>query len=350
MTTSFLASLYGRTFALFLLILTLFYTFFDFLFSSTTFISANVALLYIAYTALATLKLSLPLSLILAALFVLLRLVSSQELCALYSLGLSKKSLLKPFFLVASLASLSYWGIQLTPLAYAYENASELKKNTILDRRTTNLLIKYNHNFVYIGSLSQVTKTATDLRIFEFSEGKLHRLTYAKEAQYANNGWNLSDVRRLTLPPQPTLGGKGYTEEKIVSLHTLENFRPKILDIIAQSRRYLSLVDAIETLWLFQGQDVVLNRVYASLYLTITTPLYFFGPFLILIALIPVTPRMGNIRQFAAKSVLIILGSWGAIFALQNMASSGVILPSLAILFPFFLLTGISILIFKRYP
>lgn len=344
----YIGILYLKSILLFFIGISLFYTFFDFLFSSISFSSANIALLYVAYTFIATFKMALPLSLILGALQTLVRLSSAYELPALMSLGLSRKKILIVFYGVLSCLAFLYWILQATPLAYAYENASSLKKNSQIEQRNDELLIKYHNHFIYIKTLFQLTQSANDMRIFEFEEGKLRKITYASRAQYTSQGWVLSDVKRITLPRDVVLGEQGFQREMLPSLTTLESFRPKILDIVSQSRRYLNLWDAFETIKLFWGQNIAIDRVYASIYLSFMTPLYPIGLIMLLVAFVPLTPRLGNLKLFSALSVVGILGTWGIIFALQNMASSGMIFPFWGIVFPCIFLLGLGLWKIKK--
>lgn len=308
--------------------------------------SANIQLLYACLLALSAISYTLPLSLIFAFISAFISLIRSNELVALYSVGVSKKQALAPPFLIALIITSVYVGLNFTPFAYATSYQRELLKNGNFTASTKDSFIKFDGKFVYIQSLSQ--KEMKGLYIFDIAGTSLKSATKAPLAHFDGKQWQLKDATTTTLPQQLELGGEGFKLESEPTLSSLPGFSPKNIEQASSTKTAINGTDALDFILTFKDEGVRLEGIKANFYNLVITP--FYAPFLICIFFyyMPVTGRFLNLAFASFAMVISTFVLWGALFVLSRLALNGTINPEIAIIAPIFCLVLYTIYLRRR--
>ncbi len=157
--TKYLLTKYLKYFFIILLSLELFFIGFDFLqYGDSLPSSANLQLLYILYNGFFILTITLPLSIIFAWIVTLTFLIKENTLISFYALGSSKKVVLFPIMMISILLTSTLILFQNTDLAYAVEQKNKILENKFFVNEKSNILLKYNNNFVYFQKLYPLEK------------------------------------------------------------------------------------------------------------------------------------------------------------------------------------------------
>jgi len=264
--------------------------------------------------------------------------IKSNNLVILHSFGYSKKDILKPFLIFSTIITSIYIVISGTDVAYFYDNANAIKKNEYNTNRTTNLFIRNGNQFIYIQSL--YTNSADGVNIFEFENSKLKKITYSKSAKYDGKAWELYDVKESKIESYKIVS------TDIKSIKTLHGFKPKVIDLVSEHKRYLSFIDAFDAIKVFH--NINLDRVFASIYITIFVP--FFAPIAIIIIFfnIKIHQRLFDIRLFSSITIFSTISLWGILYILQNIATSKNGNAEVVILLPMSILFIIGLYIYKK--
>jgi lipopolysaccharide export system permease protein len=238
--------------------------------------------------------------------------------------------------------------LQTTPLAYSYEQKSKILKNQFFVNEKSNILLKYNDNFVYFDKLYPLEKKATDIRIFKIKDNQLVETIIAKKAYYQNKKWYVIDAKIITRPEKLYWDDSKLTITYEKFLYTLKGFKPEIINNVYKSKVQYSISDAIYTILLFQKQNLNTNKIKAILYAKLFVP-FFVVPLVILIFVFSDTSgrffKMGQFISVGISSVLII---WGILFLLQKIAVANIVNAELALLVPIFILISYAWLQFEK--
>ena len=119
---------------------------------------------------------------------------------------------------------------------------------------------------------------AEHIKIFELENRALRSYYEAKTAIFANDVWRLSEVAYLLIGEELELGKSALTKTELTQLEVLKGFRPKVLDTFSQDKPTVSVLDAIDTLFISFEQGTNTTKMRAILYALVIVP--FFVPFL----------------------------------------------------------------------
>lgn len=298
--------------------------------------SANLVVLYLAFSASIGVGFILPLSVVLAFIICALGLIRSGELVAFYALGISKNAFIKPIFLLGILISFCFVVFQSTPLAYAkdYQNLlGRLESKNEMGNLST-IFVKYQNKFIYFLGFDRTKHTALLGHIFELDGSKLISKLDGFNITFKNGKWYSQNTTKTTLPAKIEFGKSGYKVENIGEYEILEGFEPEILSNLNRAATSYSIPHAIATIAQVKDESINLALIKSSLYLSVFFP--FFAPFMVVILYyyLPVMARFSGLALLSFGFVVATLCAWGVIYALSRLANSGTLSPELGIIAP----------------
>jgi len=308
----------------------------DYLMNGSSLNSFNIKILYAFSKWQEALNLLYPLAIIFGAIWTYISFVKNHTLSSFYALGVTRKELLKPFLLVSISTYFLFLALNFTSFATAHDTARKVQKNQYGVSKTEDLFFKYDDSFVYIGTLIPERYKIENLTIFKMKNDEVIETFTAKEAWYNIHEWVAFDVlkKRKVLDKE----GDSYLKvEKIVRLHTLKDYKPKILKSIYDGKE-LTLDEAIVAKRLLTNQGLSTEALRADIYSKIALPLFSIALIIILILSFPFHARYMNISATSMKALGGTLFTWGILFALQRIGENGTIMPELAIILPIVLL------------
>ncbi len=308
----------------------------DYLMNGSALTSFNIKILYAFSKWQEALNLLYPLSIIFGAIWTYISFVKNHTLSSFYALGFTRKELLTPFIIVATATYLLFLSLNFTSFATAHDTANKVYKNQYGVSKTEDLFFKYDDSFVYIGALIPERYKIEDLTIFKMKNNKVIETFTAKEAWYNIYEWVAFDVLKKTKVLDEK-GNQYLKVEKIVRLHTLKDYQPKILKSIYDGKE-LTLDAAIEAKRLLTNQGLSTEALRADIYSKIALPLFSIALIIILILSFPFHARYMNISATSMKALGGTLFTWGILFALQRIGENGTVMPELAIVLPIVLL------------
>jgi len=202
--------LYLKYIAIIFFALQIFYVGIDFLGANAKLPdSANLKFLYSVFIFGASMKISIPLCLVFAIIATKIHLIRANELIILYSLGATKKEVIKPFLKVSVTITFVYVLLFLTPFAYSEQKALSIKHNSYFTSITNNVFIKYNDYYIYMKQLFPFQKVAIDLIVFELKNNNLNRVIKSYSASFQNNKWQLNEGNIVTLAEVKDINSNG---------------------------------------------------------------------------------------------------------------------------------------------
>lgn len=311
--------------------------------------SANLQILYALFQGMNAVNYVLPLSIVFGMVVTYFGMIKSNELISMYASSISKRALVRPFFITSLGITFVYIGLNFTEFAYAYEYSSNLKKYNRISTSSEDLFLKHNNQYIYFKKLDPLKQVAYDVTIFEVDNVDLTKVIRASVASFIQNHWILEKVSIIHKPRITSLDDDGYHTESIDKLQTMENFKPKIMDNVYQSEYTLSISDGIDALRFFDAQGVNTSKIKATLFYQLFFP--FFAPFLIVI-LYYKAPAMGryfNMALIASSFAFITLVVWSGLFLLSRLAANGVVFAEIAILLPILFLLFIAAYFYSKH-
>lgn len=332
----YFSSFYLKYFFIVFLALELFFVAIDVLNNLTALPqSANLAVLFVVFSAASAVPFLLPLSLVFALIITLILLLRSGELVAFYALGVSKNALIKPVFIIACAITGLFVLLQCTPAAYARD-----VKRTILELGSqkyfslNSAFIKSKNNFIFFGQIDELNKTAPFAYVFEIKDGKLDKKVLANDVKFENGKWIAKTAYAQILPKDFALGKSSLAYEASLNYEVLEGFEPQVLSNLNRSATSYSVIHALTTIYQTAGDNINLALIKTSLYLSVFFP--FFAPLglLGLYYYAPAIPRYSNLALLGFGFVVSTLCVWGFLYALSRLSSSGTINAELAIIAP----------------
>lgn len=343
MLRRYIAWLYLKSFFIIFSALVVLFTGIDFLQSIKKLPdSASLKILYLSFQTFYGVEFLLGISLVFAMILTKVKLIKSSELVVLYALGYSKRDILKPFIYIALTITLILIALYNTPLAYAKDYASSIKKKMFYQNSTTNLFFKFNNLYIYFEELSPFTKEAFNVRVFEIKNEIVRTLIVSDKATFNHNAWHLQN------PTIVELSGNTIQRLKGENTNILDGFRPKILENIFEGKKEFTILDAIDSIALLRNQNLNTNKIESILYKMVIFPFFALAFIVILFLFVPISTRYANLALFSFLALLTSLVAWGGLLALSNLAISGVLSASVAILLPIALLMGLSGYIFWK--
>jgi len=310
--------------------------------------SANLQLLYVLYNSFFTLTLALPLSIVFGWIVTLVIFIKNNELVAFNALGSKSKDIYSPvvkisLFLISLLILL-----QVTPLAYSYEQKRKILNNEYFTSTKEDIFLKYNENYVYFKKLLPLEKKAEGIHIYKIENDDIIQSIVAKNAYFQNNKWYIVDAKIMNKPSEMNLETTKLDIRYEKFLNTLEGFKPKILDNVYESKSNFSILDAISALVLLSNQGINTDKIRAALYNQTIVSFFVIPILLLLYAYSSLNSRFFNMGKFTSVSIFGTLIIWGLFFMLFKFTSGGILIPEISILLPFILWIIGSLIFFNK--
>ncbi len=339
-----IALLYLRYFSIILIALGSFMVGFDLMENGSDLPdSANLILIYIMYKSFYAIDMMLPISLVFAMIAALVEMVRSNALAAYYAVGYSKNRILVPFATVAVVMISAHIALHATNFARANEFANNLRETSQFIRPTTNLFFTHEGNYIYFGELSPLTKTAEDIRIFSFVEGKLKSVLMAPSAVYGAEYWNIRKAHIVYPPNSLELNATGFVTENRQNVQALKNFKPKILDQVYEGKVNFTIGDGLDALTLLENQNVDVAKIETAMLRIFVTPWFALILMIMFYSYAPVSTRFLNLSLFSFGGILVTLIVWGLLFMLGELSSNKTIPPLGGTVIPIGALIGVLI-------
>jgi len=304
----------------------------DYLINGSSLSSFNIKVLYAFSKWQESLNLLYPLAIIFGAVWTYISFVKNHTLSSFYALGISRKEFLKPFLVVSISTYLFFLALNFSAFATANDTANSVQKNQYGVSKTEDLFFKYDNSFVYIGALIPQRYKIENLTIFKMKDNRVIETFTSPEAWYNIHEWVAFNVLKKTKVIDK-LGNQHLKVEKIVRLHTLRDYQPKILKSIYDGKQ-LTLDQAIMAKRLLKNQGLSTEALRADIYNKTVLPLFSIALIIILILSFPFHARYMNISATSMKALGGTLFTWGILFALHRIGENGTIIPELAIILP----------------
>lgn len=347
--TKYILKKYLLNFIIVLISLELFFVGIDFLqnFKSLP-NSANLQLLYLLYNAFFTLTLALPLSIIFGWIITLVLFIKNNELVAFNAVGSTRSKIYMPVVIISiSLISLLVL-LQATPLAYSYDQKRKISNGDYFTNTKADIFLKYNDNYVYFKKLLPLEKKAENIHIYKVKDNDITQTIIAKNAYFQNDRWYIVDAKVITKPSNLEKANAKLEVKYEKFLHTLDGFRPKILDNVYESKSNFSIFDAASALILLTNQGINTDKIRGALYNQIVVPFFVISLILLTFAFASLNSRFFNMGKFVSFSVFGTLIVWGIFFMLYKFTNGGILIPEVSILLPMVIWVLLSLYIYNR--
>ena len=333
--TKYILKKYLLHFIIVLISLQLFFVGMDFLQNTKSLpSSANLQLLYLMYNSFFTLTLTLPLSLVFGWILTLVIFVRNNELVAFTSLGAKRSNIYFPVVLISLFLLLVLISIQMTPMAYSYEQKKKILDGNYFTNTKSDIFLKYNDNFIYFKKLLPLQKQAEDIHIYKVKDKDIVETIIAKKAYFQNDKWYVVDAKIVKKPKELNFETSKLEVRYEKFLNTLEGFKPKILDNVYESKSNFSIIDAVSALVLLSEQDVNTDRIRAAIYYETIIPFFILPLIMLIFVFTSYNRRFFNIGSFTSFSIFGTLVIWGVFFMLHKFSNSGVMKPEFSLLIP----------------
>ena len=310
--------------------------------------SANLQLLYILYNSFFTLTLALPLSIVFAWVITLVVFIKNNEFVAFNAIGATNREIFSPVINISIFLLSLLIFLQMTPLAYSYEQKKKILDNEYFSNTKSDIFLKYNDYYVYFKKLFPLEKRAEDLHIFKIDQKDVVETIIAQKAYFQNNRWYVVDAKIIRKPKDLNVENSKLDIRYEKFLHTLDGFKPKILDNVYESKSDFSIFDAISAVILLEQQGIKTDKIRGILYNQIMVPFFVLPIILLIFAYASLNSRFFNIGKFTSISIFGTLIVWGVFFVLYKFTSGGVIIPEISILLPMILWVSISIYFYNK--
>lgn len=310
--------------------------------------SANLQLLYLMYNSFFTLTLTLPLSLVFAWIVTLVIFVRNNELVAFSSLGAKRFNIYSPIICISSALLVVLILIQMTPLAYSYEQKSKILEGNYFTNTKSDIFLKYNDNFIYFKKLLPLQKQAEDIHIYNIKDGDIIETIIAKKAYFQNDKWYVVDAKIVKKPKELNFNTSKLEVRYEKFLNTLEGFKPKILDSVYEEKSTFSILDAVSALILLSKQEVNTDKIRAAIYYDIVVPFFVLPLIMLIFIYTSYNRRFFNIGTFTSFSIFGTLVVWGIFFMLHKFSNSGVMKPEVSIIVPMIFWYLITFVIYRK--
>lgn len=310
--------------------------------------SANLQLLYILYNSFFTLTLALPLSIVFGWIVTLVLFIKNNEFVAFNALGATRKNIFMPVVIVSISLLITLIFLQMTPLAYSYEQKRKILNDEYFSNTKSDIFLKYNEYYVYFQKLLPLEKKAENIHIYKINGDNLVETIIGEKAYFQNDKWYVVDVKVINKPENIDVNNSKLDVRYEKFLHTLEGFKPKILDNVYESKSDFSIMDAVSALILLKDQGMNTQKIRTILYNQLIIP-FFVIPILILVySFASLNSRFFNMAKFVSFSIFGTLIVWGFFFLVFRLTSSGTIIPEISMLLTMFIWMVFSIYFYNK--
>ncbi|MCT7626973.1 LptF/LptG family permease [Aliarcobacter butzleri] len=310
--------------------------------------SANLQLLYILYNSFFTLTLALPLSIVFGWIVTLVLFIKNNEFVAFNALGATRKNIFMPVVIVSISLLITLIFLQMTPLAYSYEQKRKILNDEYFSNTKSDIFLKYNEYYVYFQKLLPLEKKAENIHIYKIKGDNLVETIIGEKAYFQNDKWYVVDVKVINKPENIDINNSKLDVRYEKFLHTLEGFKPKILDNVYESKSDFSIMDAVSALILLKDQGMNTQKIRTILYNQLIIP-FFVIPILILVySFASLNSRFFNMAKFVSFSIFGTLIVWGFFFLVFRLTSSGTFIPEISMLLTMFIWVIFSIYFYNK--
>ncbi|KLD98391.1 LptF/LptG family permease [Aliarcobacter butzleri] len=310
--------------------------------------SANLQLLYILYNSFFTLTLALPLSIVFGWIVTLVLFIKNNEFVAFNALGATRKNIFMPVVIVSISLLITLIFLQMTPLAYSYEQKRKILNDEYFSNTKSDIFLKYNDYYVYFQKLLPLEKKAENIHIYKVKGDNLVETIIGEKAYFQNDKWYVVDVKVINKPENIDINNSKLDVRYEKFLHTLEGFKPKILDNVYESKSDFSIMDAVSALILLKDQGMNTQKIRTILYNQLIIP-FFVIPILILVySFASLNSRFFNMAKFVSFSIFGTLIVWGFFFLVFRLTSSGTVIPEISMLLTMFIWMVFSIYFYNK--
>ncbi|QKF66455.1 lipooligosaccharide transport system, ABC transporter permease component LptG [Arcobacter venerupis] len=310
--------------------------------------SANLQLLYVLYMSFFTLTLTLPLSIVFGWIVTLVVFIRNNEFVAFNALGATNKRIFLPVVNISVLLLIGLIILQMTPLAYSADQKSKILNNQYFTSTKNDIFLKYNDYYVYFKKLLPLEKRAEDIHIFKVSGKDVIETIIGEKAYFQNNKWYVVNVKIIDKPKDLNIDDSKLDIKYEKFLHTLDGFKPKILDNVYESNSEFSIFDAVSAVVLLKEQGIKTDKIRSILYNQIVIPFFVIPLILLIFAYASLNSRFFNIGKFTSMSIFGTLIIWGIFFMLFKFTKGGVIIPEISILLPMLIWVIISMYLYNK--
>jgi lipopolysaccharide export system permease protein len=347
--TKYILQKYLLNFIIVLISLELFFVGIDFLQNFKNIpASANLQLLYILYNGFFTLTLALPLSIVFGWVITLTIFIKNNEYVAFNAIGATRKEIFLPVVNISIFLLTLLIFLQSTPLAYSYDQKRKILDNEYFTNTKSDIFLKYNDYYVYFEKLFPLEKRAQNIHIFKVDEKDVVETIIGEKAYFQNNKWYVVDVKIINKPRELNIDNSKLDIRYEKFLHTLDGFKPKILDNVYESRSDFSILDAISALVLLNDQGINTQKIRSVLYNQIVIPFFVIPLLLLIYAYASLNSRFFNIGKFTSFSIFGTLIIWGIFFMLFKFTNGGVVIPEISILLPMLIWITLSLYFYNK--
>lgn len=310
--------------------------------------SANLVVLFLTWVFLFALNYTFPIAVILASVATYIVLVKSNQLTAILSIGYSKKQILTPLIIISSFLNIAYIALNTTQFVYAEENIENIIHRSSINDANSDLLVKYNNDYVYMEKIFPLLQKAQNIKVFEIENFALNRFIEASEAEFDGSWWNLKEAIITTIPKDLNFKDSKLKMERIESYQILHGFKPKILNTIYQNKPNISIADAIIAMNLLVAQNSSTEKIRAILYTFFAIPMAIPFAIMIMSYFVPNLARYSNLAKLGFAFVLFCLIVWGIFFILTKLSISGFFPPEFGIIMPLMAFATVSLGFYRR--
>jgi len=307
-------------------------------------VSSNYKVLYIFYMWQQALGMLYPLAIVFAVIMTKLAFVKNNTMGALHTFGYTKRGLLLPVFIVATLTYALFVYLHTTEFSYAKDKATILLKNQMHAYNVNDVFFKYNDTFVYIKKLDPIEKKIEGITIFKVAGSQVRYTIKAPVAVFKGEEWIAQDA---TVKTHIYKNGElvRYSVDQKERIATLHGYKPKIIESLYEGKA-LNVVDAYNTWKLLQTQKLNSDKIRAAMYDKVIVPLFALALVIILFFKLPFHARMMNFGAVVALSLGATFLVWGILFGLAQIGSNGVLVPEITAIAPIVLLWIYAIYVF----
>jgi lipopolysaccharide export system permease protein len=310
--------------------------------------SANLQILYVLYMTFFTLTITLPLSIAFAWIVTLVIFIKNNEFVAFNALGATNKKIILPVINISVLLLTLLISLQMTPLAYSSDQKKKILDNEYFTNTKSDIFLKYNDYYVYFEKLLPLEKRAENIHIFKIDNMDVVETIVGQKAYFQNDKWYVVDVKITNKPKNINIDDSKLDIRYEKFLHTLDGFKPKILDNVYDSKSDFSILDAVSAVILLNAQGINTDKIRSILYNLMVVPFFVIPLILLIFAYAALNSRFFNIAKFTSFSIFGTLVIWGLFFVLYKFTNGGVSIPEISILLPMLLWVIISIYLYNR--
>jgi len=299
-------------------------------------ISSNYKVLYIFYMWQQALGMLYPLAIVFALIMTKLAFVKNNTMGALHAFGYTKRRLLYPVFIVATLTYAIFVYLHTTEFSYAKDKATVLLKNQLHAYDVNDVFFKYNDTFVYIKRLDPIKKKIEGITIFKVAGSQVRYTIKAPVAVFNGEEWIAQDA---TVKTHIYKNGElvRYSVDQKERIATLHGYKPKIIESLYEGKA-LNVIDAYNTWKLLRTQKLNSDKIRAAMYDKVIVPLFALALVIILFFKLPFHTRMMNFGGVIALSLGTTFLVWGILFGLAQIGANGVLVPEVTAIVPITLL------------